>query len=373
MPRTDGGRPRLALCALPYGPGGTGRAGEAGGASPRERAAPARSRIVVTMGDPAGVGPEIVLKALAARGRGPGPELTVVGVGSVLDDWAGRLGLGAPHSVVDVGGEGIESEPGRPTEAGARWAVRAIVEAARLCVAGEADAMVTAPVSKSAIAHAGYDFCGHTEFLAELTGADRYLMTFVSGARRVGLVTTHLPIAEVPRVLSTELILEKLRVLDRGLAECFRVGDPRIAVAGLNPHAGESGRIGDEDATIVRPAVEAARGAGIDAEGPFPADTIYCGLGEPEGAGRGAGYDAVLAMYHDQATIAVKLWGLAAGVNVTLGLPIIRTSVDHGTAFDIAGRGVANPGSLISAIDLAVEIVAARRAWRGRAAGGESP
>jgi 4-hydroxythreonine-4-phosphate dehydrogenase len=321
------------------------------------------------MGDPSGVGPEIVLKALAGHDRAGRPELTVVGAASVLECWAARLGLEVPGSIVEVGGEGVECEPGRPTEEGARAAVRAIEEAARLCLVGEASAMVTAPVSKSSIAGAGYDFPGHTEFLAKLTGADGFVMTFVSGARRVGLATTHQPISEVPRILSEDLIVRKLTILSTGLSEWLGVDDPRIAVAALNPHAGEGGEIGDEDVAIVRPAIDAARRAGIDAEGPFPADTIYCGLGEPGAAGPGAGYDAVLAMYHDQGTIPVKLWGLAAGVNVTLGLPIVRTSVDHGTAYDIAGRGVADPGSLLSAIDLAAEIAARRGAPRAGATG----
>lgn len=345
------------------------RRAPADGGSRRERRAAVRSRIVVTMGDPSGVGPEIVLKALARPDRAGRPELTVVGASSVFERWAARLGLQAPGSIVEVGGEGVECEPGRPTEEGARAAVRAIEEAARLCLVGEASSMVTAPVSKSSIARAGIDFPGHTEFLAKLTGADGFVMTFVSGARRVGLATTHLPISAVPRVLSEDLIVQKLTILSTGLSEWFGVDDPRIAVAALNPHAGEGGEIGDEDAAIVRPAIEAARLAGLDVEGPFPADTVYCGLGEPEGAGPGAGYDAVLAMYHDQGTIPVKLWGLAAGVNVTLGLPIVRTSVDHGTAYDIAGRGVADPGSLLSAIDLAAEI-AARRGVPGAGAVG---
>jgi 4-hydroxythreonine-4-phosphate dehydrogenase len=318
------------------------------------------------MGDPAGVGPEIVLAAVARRDGAGAPAPTVVGSRRVLDACAQALGFPAPGSMVEVEDPGAAWEPGRPSEAGARAALRAIEEAARLCLAGEAGAMVTAPVSKSRIARAGYEFPGHTEFLARLTGAEAYLMTFVSGARRVGLATTHLGISEVAGALSEELIVEKLTVLARGLSDWFGVAHPRIAVAALNPHAGEGGRFGDEDDVIVRPAIEAARRAGIDAAGPFPADTIYCGLGEPAGAGPGAGYDAVLAMYHDQGTIPVKLWGLAAGVNVTLGLPIVRTSVDHGTAYDIAGRGTADPGSLLAAIDLAERIAARReRAARG--------
>jgi 4-hydroxythreonine-4-phosphate dehydrogenase len=320
------------------------------------------------MGDPAGVGPEIVLRALASLDRSVRPPLTVIGARGVFDWWARRLGLEAPASMIDTGDEGIACEPGRPTAEGARAALRAIEEAARLCLAGEAGAMVTAPVSKSEISRTGLAFPGHTEYLAELTGASGFVMTFVSGGRRVGLVTTHVPISEVPRILSTDLIIEKLALMSRGLTEWFGIGRPKIAVAALNPHAGEGGQIGDEDNSIVRPAVEAARRLGLNAHGPFPADTIYLGLGEPRGSGAGSGYDAVLAMYHDQATIPVKLWGLQAGVNVTLGLPIVRTSVDHGTAYDIAGRGVADPGSLEAAIDLAAAIVA-RRAGR---AGGPS-
>jgi 4-hydroxythreonine-4-phosphate dehydrogenase len=176
----------------------------------------------------------------------------------------------------------------------------------------------------------------------------------------VGLATTHLPISEVPGALSEDLIVEKLTVFERGLSEWFGVERPRIAVAALNPHGGEAGEIGDEDATVVGPAVEAARGAGIDAHGPFPADTVFVGLGGPEGTGPGSGYDGVLAMYHDQGTIPAKLWGFGSGVNVTLGLPIVRTSVDHGTAFDIAGRGEADPGSLLAAVDLAGRIASLR-------------
>jgi 4-hydroxythreonine-4-phosphate dehydrogenase len=371
MPRTSEGQPRLALRALRFGIAGGGAAGMSGGARGRGGARRGLHPIVVTMGDPAGVGPEIVLKALAAGARAGRPELSVIGSRAVLEGCARALGLEPPRSLVAVGDEGLAWEPGRPTEAGAITAVRAITEAAQLCMAGEARAMVTAPVSKSMIAAAGFAFPGHTEFLADLTGAGAYVMTFVSGSRRVGLATTHLPISEVPGALSEDLIVQKLTALARGLSVWLGVERPTIAVAALNPHAGEGGRIGAEDDAIIRPAVEAARRAGLDARGPFPADSIYCGLGEPDGAGPGSGYDAVLAMYHDQGTIPIKLWGLASGVNVTLGLPIVRTSVDHGTAYDIAGRGIADPGSLIAAIDLAEEI--AERRGAGNAGLRESP
>jgi 4-hydroxythreonine-4-phosphate dehydrogenase len=365
MPRTSEGQPRLALRASRSGVAEsapwTGEGGSGGGAAHR-----GLQPIVVTMGDPSGVGPEILLKALAARARAGRSEFSVVGSRPVLGACARALGLEPPRSIVAVGSEGLAWEPGRPSAAGARAALQAITEAARLCTDGEALAMVTAPVSKSGIAAQGHAFPGHTEFLADLTGASGYVMTFVSGVRRVGLVTTHLPISEVPGALSEEVIVGKLTVLARGLTQWFGIERPRIAVAALNPHAGEGGLIGGEDDAIVRPAVEAARRAGHDASGPFPADTIYCGLGEPEGAGPGAAYDAVLAMYHDQGTIPIKLWGLASGVNVTLGLPIVRTSVDHGTAYDIAGRGTADPGSLLAAIELAEEIVERRGDAGGR-------
>jgi 4-hydroxythreonine-4-phosphate dehydrogenase len=316
------------------------------------------------MGDPAGVGPEIVLRALASREQGARPEVAVIGSRRVLEACADRFGLDAPGRVVEVEGGGVTWEPGRPSEAGARLAVRAIEEGARLCLGGDAGAMVTAPVSKAGIVRAGYDFPGHTEFLANLTGARSYVMTFVSGTRRVGLATTHIPISEVAGALSEDLIVEKLGVLAGGLREWFGIERPRIAVAALNPHAGEGGLIGGEDDAIVRPAIETARRAGLDASGPFPADTIYVGLGGPEGAGPGGGYDAALAMYHDQGTIPAKLLGFGSGVNVTLGLPIVRTSVDHGTAFDIAARGAADPGSLLAAIDLARGIAEVRGAAR---------
>jgi 4-hydroxythreonine-4-phosphate dehydrogenase len=190
-------------------------------------------------------------------------------------------------------------------------------------------------------------------------------MTFVHGARRVGLVTNHLPLAAVAGSITTELVLEKLLTLAAGLEEWLGIPAPRIAVAALNPHAGERGAIGQEEARVIAPAVAAARAAGVDAEGPRPADAVLPLLGE---AGSVRGYDALLAMYHDQATIPVRLWGISGGVNLTLGLPVVRTSPDHGTAADIAGRGIADPGSMIAAARLARGIAARRsaRAAEGR-------
>ncbi len=352
MPRSPEGRPRLALASLEGG----------GGGRPR-RASRSRVRIVLTMGDPAGIGPEIVLKTLLAPGLREEFDLSVAGSRTVLDGWARRLSLPFDAEVAESH-EGPVSDdgPGRPTAAGARAAVEAVVTAARACQSGAADAMVTAPVTKATIADAGYDFPGHTEFLARLTGVESVVMTFVHGTRRIGLVTNHLPIAAVARALTLELILDKLLILSRGLADSLGVTGPRIAVAALNPHAGERGAIGDEEERIIAPAIAAAREVGVLADGPFPADSVFPRLGSRDDGG--GPFDAALAMYHDQATIPVRIWGLAGGVNVTLGLPIVRTSPDHGTALDLAGKGVADPGSMIAAARLAGE-VAARRASYG--------
>jgi 4-hydroxythreonine-4-phosphate dehydrogenase len=213
---------------------------------------------------------------------------------------------------------------------------------------------VTAPVSKAAITATGVDFPGHTEFLARTAGTGKFVMMFVAGERRVALVTTHLSLVDVPRAITRERVLEKLVILNAGLELWFGVKHPRIAVTGLNPHAGESGIFGSEETEQIAPAIRTARERGILAEGPFAADTIFTGLGGAEGPG--SGFDAVLAMYHDQGTIPIKILGFSDGVNVTLGLPIVRTSVDHGTAFDLAGKGQADPGSMISAVSLARDI-----------------
>jgi len=272
---------------------------------------------------------------------------------------------------VDVGGGPFDVEPGRPTAAGARAAIESVILAASTCRSAGADAVVTAPVSKAAIAGAGYEFCGHTEFLADLLGATDVLMLFVHGRLRVAVATTHVPLARVAGALSRDLVATKLAVLARGLEGDLGVASPSIAVTGLNPHAGEDGRVGDEERSIIVPAIADARSAGIDVDGPFPADSIFLGLGDPGAGGPGSRFDAVLAMYHDQGTIPVKLLGFGGGVNVTLGLPVVRTSVDHGTAFDLAGREGVNAGSMLDAVRLAGEI--ARRRLESACAGSGAP
>lgn len=314
------------------------------------------------MGDPAGVGIEVALDATARPDLHEAFDLCLVGSRLAIEKRARLLSLPVAVELVDVGD--APADPGRPTRSGANTAVESIAEAARMCLSGEVDAMVTGPVSKAAVAGAGVEFTGHTEFLAALTGSPTVVMTFVCGARRVGLATTHHALSDVPAMITSELIVSKLRVLSEGLTGWFGVEEPRIAVAALNPHAGEDGRLGDEEARVIGPAVEKAAEAGVLAEGPFAADALFRSLGDRDRGGPRSGFDAVLAMYHDQGTIPAKLWGRET-VNVTLGLPIVRTSVDHGTAFEIAGSGEADSTSMAAAVRLAGAI-AQRRAARSK-------
>lgn len=305
------------------------------------------------MGDPAGIGPEVALKAAASERIGGRFEIRLVGPRDALDEWSARLSIPAAAGIEETAVDAGPVSPGHPSPRGAAASLEAVRAAARACREGRADAMVTAPVSKETIAATGEPFVGHTEFLAELLESPEFVMTFIWDRKRVGLVTTHVPLASVAALITADLVLEKLRVLARGLGDDLGIEGPRIAVMGLNPHAGEGGRFGDEEGRVIAPAIEEARAAGVDARGPFPADAILVGLGDAGGAGPGSGFDAALAMYHDQATIPAKLAGFGQGVNVTLGLPVVRTSPDHGTAFDRAGEGTADPGSMIAAILLA--------------------
>jgi 4-hydroxythreonine-4-phosphate dehydrogenase len=239
--------------------------------------------------------------------------------------------------------------PGKLDPANSRYVLAMLERAVAGCLSGEYHAMVTAPVQKSVINDAGIAFTGHTEFLAEKAHADHVVMMLVGGGLRVALATTHLALSEVPGAITRDLILKTLRVLDHDLRSRFRIPKPRILVAGLNPHSGESGHLGREDLEIITPAIKAS---GVDAAGPIPADTLFV----PE---RLKQADAVLAMYHDQGLPVLKYASFGRGVNVTLGLPFVRTSVDHGTALDLAGTGNADPGSLIEAVKLAIELASA--------------
>jgi 4-hydroxythreonine-4-phosphate dehydrogenase len=239
--------------------------------------------------------------------------------------------------------------PGRLDPANSRYVLATLERAVKGCLDGEYHAMVTAPVQKSVINDAGIGFTGHTEYLAERSGAGRVVMMLVGGGLRVALATTHLPLAKVPGAITRDGLLGTLQVLDGDLRARFRIAKPRILVSGLNPHSGESGHLGTEDQEVIAPAIALAVAAGIDATGPIPADTLFV----PE---RLKQADAVLAMYHDQGLPVLKYASFGRGVNVTLGLPFVRTSVDHGTALDLAGSGRADPGSLIEAVKLAIQL-----------------
>ncbi len=287
-----------------------------------------RPRIGVTVGDPAGIGPEIARKAAADARLGTACEIILYG--PQTDEETARFARGQ-----------VSAEAGRA-------AYDAIVRAVDDARAGRIDALATAPINKEAFAAAGMRWRGHTELLAHLTGAPRVAMMFYAEALRVILATVHIPLAEVPGALTRPLIEEIIGLADRELPR-FGIVSPRLALAGLNPHAGEHGLMGGEEEAVLAPAVAACRARGIDIQGPLPADTVFVRAVRGE-------FDAVVACYHDQGLIPVKLVAFGKAVNVTLGLPIIRTSVDHGTAFDIAGRGVADPSSLIEAIRLAARL-----------------
>jgi 4-hydroxythreonine-4-phosphate dehydrogenase len=300
----------------------------------------AQPTIALTSGEPAGIGPELCAKLarepLAAR-------LVTIGDRALL-----------------AGAANIEHVPlvrpavaGRLDAANAPYVLRLLDRAIQGCQAGEFDAMVTAPVQKSIINDAGIAFTGHTEYLAQRTGAN-VVMMLVGGGLRVALATTHLALAEVPGAIREQALLATLRIIDADLRKRFRIDQPRILVAGLNPHGGEAGHLGREDLEVIAPAIAAARAAGIEARGPIPADTLFV----PE---RLREADCVLAMYHDQGLPVLKYASFGQGVNVTLGLPFVRTSVDHGTALDIAGSGKADPGSLIEAVKLAIELASSGR------------
>ncbi|MGE0030382.1 MAG: 4-hydroxythreonine-4-phosphate dehydrogenase PdxA [Steroidobacteraceae bacterium] len=319
-------------------------------------------RIVVTTGEPAGIGPDL---ALAAALRDWPCELVFAGDPGLLAARAAALSLKititawggdsapAPHRAGTMPVLSLPlarpAQPGRLDPANARYVLDLLDAAMFGCIEGHFAAMVTAPVQKSTINEAGIAFTGHTEYLAARSGAAWPVMLLVAGNLRVALATTHLPLAEVARHITRESLERTLDVLDQGLRTRFRLPAPRILVCGLNPHAGEAGHLGREEIEVIGPAIAAARARGLAASGPVPADTAFT-------QATLAGCDAVLAMYHDQGLPVLKHAGFGRAVNVTLGLPFCRTSVDHGTALDIAGTGRADPGSLFAAIELALQL-----------------
>jgi 4-hydroxythreonine-4-phosphate dehydrogenase len=331
-----------------------------------EGAAPAP--LAVSMGDPAGIGPEIVAAAWAARVAENLPPFFAIGDRRALEAvWNGPIEtLAAPGDAaaafdralplvqVDDPGEII---PGDPNLAGARCALDSLELAVGLARNGFAGGIVTGPVSKAQLYAIGFNYPGQTEFVAERCGiaASNAVMMLAGPSLRTVPVTVHIPIADVPRVLTTELIIAKARVAARALTRDYGIAHPRLVIAGLNPHAGESGTLGREDLDIIRPAVEALLAEDINVRGPLAADTLFHAEARSH-------YDVALCMYHDQALIPLKTLHFEDGVNITLGLPVVRTSPDHGTAFGIAGKGIASPSAMIAAIRMAGECAARRLA-----------
>ena len=328
-------------------------------------------RIGITMGDPTGVGPEIIVKVLSDKSTFRFCRPIVVGDTHALQRAIQLLNSTLKvNEMKKIGEEEYrhgtlnllnlsqleegEMRYGNPTPSCGRAMVRYIEETVKLIVSQELDAITTAPISKKALSDAGYSYPGHTEFLAELTGCKEYVMMLAGKKLKVTLATIHCGLKEVFRLLTTEKILTTIRITHEALVEYFGEKNPTIAVAALNPHAGESGLFGKEEEEIILPAVQQAREFGIEVKGPLPPDTLFFH------AARGA-YTAVVSMYHDQGLIPLKLLHFEDAVNITLGLPIIRTSVDHGTAYDIAGTGKANASSLMNALKLAAKMVKCRQ------------
>jgi len=324
--------------------------------------------VAISIGDPNGIGPEVTIKALVNKSirdlcrpvivapvslfeqdpRMFGATIKLKEMSILSDATADEDEIEALAFEVD---KSFQVQPGRLLAGAGEVAARSLALAVQLALEKKVDAVVTAPLSKKSLNLAGYSYPGQTEFLAEKTRTEEVVMVLLSGNFRVGLATTHCAIAQVSALLSREKIVRKLQILNKDLSSRFGISNPKIAVTALNPHAGEDGLFGSEEIEIIRPAIHRAIEAGVDARGPFPADTLFARVDEQK-------FDAYLAMYHDQGLIPLKMKSFGRGVNYTAGLPIIRTSPDHGTAFDIAGKGVAEPGSMIEAINLAVKLAA---------------
>ena len=331
--------------------------------------------LALTLGEPGGIGPDITLAVWRRRAELSLPAFYLLADPALMRRRAERLAPDVPIAVVEPAdaqatfkralpvvdiGVTVTAEPGRPDASSAPAALAAIRRAVRDVGSGAASAVVTNPIAKNILYRSGFAEPGHTEYLAKLaadmTGVAAHpVMMLWSPELAVVPVTIHLPLREVVARLTTDLVVTTGRIVARDLAARFGIARPRLAIAGLNPHAGEDGALGEEDRAVVAPAVDRLKAEGIDARGPLPADTLF------HAAAR-ATYDAALAMYHDQALIPIKTLAFDHAVNVTLGLPFVRTSPDHGTAFDIAGRGIARPDSLIAALRLAAQMAARRRA-----------
>lgn len=303
-------------------------------------------RIALTAGEPAGIGPDLCVMLAREHLRA---DITIVADRTLIASRAAQLGLSIEALEIEHIPLAVPAQPGILKPANSRYVLDTLERATRGCLQGEFDALVTAPVHKGVINDAGIPFTGHTEFLQELTHSPCVVMMLVGGGMRVALATTHLPLREVPAAITRQSLESVIRILHHDLMQRFGIANPVIRVAGLNPHAGEGGHLGSEELEVIHPVLDELRGEGMRLIGPLPADTMFTRQSLPT-------TDAFLAMYHDQGLAVLKYASFGEGVNVTLGLPIIRTSVDHGTALDLAGTGKVDCGSLRAAIELAIEL-----------------
>jgi len=304
-------------------------------------------RIALTMGDPAGIGPEIAVKAAADKELCALADIILYGCPAIINEAAKRFTPDAKLNIKKTGNLQFSEVPVAEADAACGLAAHnAVIIATRDALAGEVDAIVTAPMNKASVNSAGIPFTGHTELIAELCKCDSFAMMQSDGNLRVAFVTTHIPLSAVTGTITEERIIEVARLLEKA-AQAEGIKEPKIAAAAINPHAGENGYMGTRDEEVVKPALEKLRADGMSIDGPFPPDTLFIESTRVR-------YDGILSMYHDQGHIPFKMLAFDRGVNSTLGLPIIRTSVDHGTAFEIAWQGIADTGSLYAAIKLAV-------------------
>lgn len=328
--------------------------------------------IAVTPGEPAGIGPELICRYAACERLHKGPHIVTVANKALLINTAKELNLDLTFTDYDIRNPqsttmaqpkslsvmdvplAATAKAGQLDVVNAPYVLKTLELAADLCLNGTFSALVTGPVQKSIINEAGVSFSGHTEFLCERSRCDNVVMMLATQGLRVALVTTHLPLKDIPKTITPDLLNRIIRILNNDLKNQFGIPRPNIYVCGLNPHAGEGGHMGREEIEIIEPTLEALRKEGIDLVGPLPADTLFT----PKHL---ANADAVLAMYHDQGLPVLKYKGFGKAVNITLGLPFIRTSVDHGTALDLAGKGIADLGSLTTAIDYATQMITAQR------------
>ena len=327
--------------------------------------------VAVTMGDPAGIGPEIIAMLFQLADLGSKYRILVVGDQRAMERGLQIVGQADPFVHINaIEPKGLQDPGpyflatsslsehdikfGQPSAAAVRATIDFIRQAVLAAKDGLVDAVCTAPINKSVLKQASFAFPGHTEFLQHLTGARRTVMMLAGATLRVSLVTIHCGLAEVPKRLNIDLVTETIIITHDALANDFGIRQPRLAVAGLNPHAGDGGLFGDEEERVISPAVLHCRQQGLDVSGPLPPDTVYYKAHQGE-------FDAVVSMYHDQGLIPLKLLHFQDAINITLGLPIVRTSVDHGTAYDIAGTGRASPTSLLAALDLAATIAGRRK------------